>query len=230
MKQQKAFMMNLTFFIRLFHKIRGMRNAFASSIKNNLTIFRDTEMRDCNGLLYVYDEKYMNEMGEEDGRTFLSSDDANRNRALIIENSLKKEIVHICIDGGVIQYGKKCPDYVGDGKPHGRPDCMVFSDNKLLFVELKMNMQTTGDEGRWKNYSKAMGQLQDFLCNYFIPMYSAHNDGIENYYKKGSYYSVICMKTAPEIAGKRNSQRQSRRESFRTATNMDVVVKTTESF
>ncbi len=207
-----------------------MRNAFALSVKNNLTVFRNTEMRDCNSLMYVYDEKYKNDVGEEDGRTFLSSDDANKNRALMIENTSKKEIVHICIDGGVIQYGKKCPDYVGDGKPHGRPDCMVFSDNKLLFIELKMNMETMEDKGRWKKYSEAVGQLQDFLCNYFIPMYSAHNDGIENYYKKGSYYSVICMKTAPELSGKRNSQRQSRRESFRTATNMDVVVKTTESF
>ena len=207
-----------------------MRNAFASSIKNNLTIFRDTEMRDCNGLLYVYDDKYQNEFGEGDGRTFLSSDDANMNRALIIQNPSKKEIVHICIDGGVIRYGKKCYDYVGDGKPHGRPDCMVFSDDKLLFVELKMDMQTESDKGRWARYSEAVGQLQDFLCNYFIPMYSVHNDKIENYYKKGNYYSVICMKSAPVLVGKRNSQRQTRRELFRTTTNMDVVITTTETF
>ena len=207
-----------------------MRNAFALSVMNNLTVFRDTEMRNCNNVLYVYDEKHQNDFGEEDGRTFLSSDDGNKSRALFIENSSEKEIVHICIDGGVIQYGKKCPDYIGDGKPHGRPDCMIFSNDKLLFVELKMDMHTEKDKGRWNRYSEAVGQLQDFLCNYFIPTYAKHNDKIENYYKKGSFYSIICMKTAPVLAGKRNSQRQSRRESFRTATNMDVVVTTTEIF
>ena len=72
-----------------------MRNAFALSVKNNLTVFRNTEMRDCNSLMYVYDEKYQNEVGEEDGRTFLSSDDANKNRALMIENTSKKEKLNL---------------------------------------------------------------------------------------------------------------------------------------
>ena len=222
--------MNLTFFIRLFHRIKGMRNAFASSVKSNLAIHRDTEMRCNNSKIYVYDEKYKNEYGEDDGRTHMTSDDTNKERSLIIENDSEKEIVHFCIDGGIIQYGKKCPDYVGDGKPHGRPDCMLFSNDKLLFVELKMNMQTGEDRGIFKNYKKAVEQLQDFLCNYFIPQYANRNDKIENYYSRGNYYSVICMKTPPRLAGHRNTELQNKKVAFRNATNMDIVVSAIESF
>lgn len=230
MKQVRIFTMNLTFFIRLFHKIRGMRNSFALSIKNNLSIYRDTEMRSRDCRMYVFDEKFKNEIGEDDGRTYLTSDDTNTDRSLIIENNSKKEIVHFCIDGGIIRFGRKCPDYVGDGKPHSRPDCMLFSDDKLIFVELKMNMQTEEDKGVYKNYRRAVDQLQDFLCNYFIPQYASHNDKIDNYYSKGSYYSVICMKTTPRLAGHRNTELQNKKEAFRIATNMDVVVKAIESF
>ena len=223
-------MMSLTFFIRLFHRIRGMRNAFALSVKNHLAIYRDTEMHGQDCLMYVFDERFKNEFGEDDGRTYMTSDDTNRDRSLIIENDSGKEIVHFCIDGGIIQYGKKCPDYVGDGKPHSRPDCMLFSDDKLIFVELKMNMQTTEDKGVFKNYKKAVEQLQDFICEFFIPQYANHNDKIENYYSRGNYYSVICMKTSPRLAGHRNTELQNKKVAFRNATNMDIVVSATESF
>ena len=220
-------MMSLTFCIRLFHRIRGMRNAFASSVKRNLSSFRDTEMRGQDSIMYVFDEKFQNALGQRDGRTYLTPDDTNKDNALTIENLLNKEIVHICIDGGVIQYGKD--DYVGDGQPHGRLDCMVFSDDKLVFVELKMNMQTNLDKRRWEKYSDALNQLQDFICNYFYPKYAMHNDSIENYYKRNNYYSVICMKTAPNI-GDRNTQRQNRQEAFRIATNMKVISTTKVTF
>ena len=207
-----------------------MRNAFASSIKNNLTIFRDTEMRGRDCEMYVFDEKFKNELGEDDGRTYMISNTTNKDKSLVIENNSEKEIIHICIDGGIIRYGRRCPDYVGDGKPHGRPDCLIFSDNKLVFVELKMNMQSDEDKGVFKNYKKALEQLQDFLCNFFIPQYANHNDKIENYYFKGNYYSIICMKIPPRLTGHRNTELQNKRVAFRNATNMDVFVAAREVF
>ena len=213
-------MMILTFCIRLFHRIRGMRNAFASSVRENLSIYRDTEIRGQDNMMYLFDEHFQNVFGIKDGRTYLTSDDTNREKSLIVKNPKRKEIVHICVDGGVIEFGKD--DYVGDGQPHGRPDCMIFSDDKLIFVELKTEMQTNKDEKRWRRYSEALNQLQDFLCNYFYPKYAEHSDSLENYYKRGNYFSVVCMKTAPTIS-ERNTQRQNRQEAFRIATNMKVM-------
>ena len=212
--------MILTFCIRLFHRIRGMRNAFASSVRENLSIYRDTEIRGQDNMMYLFDEHFQNVFGIKDGRTYLTSDDTNREKSLIVKNPKRKEIVHICVDGGVIEFGKD--DYVGDGQPHGRPDCMIFSDDKLIFVELKTEMQTNKDEKRWRRYSEALNQLQDFLCNYFYPKYAEHSDSLENYYKRGNYFSVVCMKTAPTIS-ERNTQRQNRQEAFRIATNMKVM-------
>jgi len=197
-----------------------MRNAFASSVRENLSIYRDTEIRGQDNMMYLFDEHFQNVFGIKDGRTYLTSDDTNREKSLIVKNPKRKEIVHICVDGGVIEFGKD--DYVGDGQPHGRPDCMIFSDDKLIFVELKTEMQTNKDEKRWRRYSEALNQLQDFLCNYFYPKYAEHSDSLENYYKRGNYFSVVCMKAAPTIS-ERNTQRQNRQEAFRIATNMKVM-------
>lgn len=134
---------------------------------------------------------------------------------LTIRNKYCKKNTHICIDGGMITYGLS--DYVGDGQDHERPDCMIFSKNKLFFVELKTNVKTRNDKKRWKEVSKAMRQLKE----YFLFLYSeftTDGNNINSYYASDDIKAVVCMSPKPLLYPSVNSQRLTEIEKFRQST------------
>ena len=137
-----------------------MRNNFCDTIQTIYTSNPYTIDRLCGTTLYAYD-------CSSSRRTFLVESDANKDKSLKITNKRGCEIIHICIDGGIIRYGLE--DYVGDGVPRGRCDCMIFNNNKLLLVEFKMDVEpSTKDKTLWKNFSHAMTQIKDFFLSIYF--------------------------------------------------------------
>ena len=197
-----------------------MRNAFSNAVISYFTPRTFSVERNCANVLYAYDS-------DTDHRTYLTDSDEHKGIALEIRNDSGHEILHICIDGGIIEYGLE--DYVGDGQPHGRCDCMVFSNEKLVFVELKMNTVTTKDKKIWHVCSDAMKQIEDF-SNHLKNVFAVHNDSFFNYYPKGRAYAQVCIKTAPGMAPTRNSQRLTEKDSFTARTDLKVDFKTRIDF
>lgn len=190
-----------------------MRNNFCSIIQTIYTSNPYTIDRLCSTLLYAYDCGLSK-------RTFLVESDTNKDKSLKIKNDKRSEIVHICIDGGIIKHGLE--DYVGDGIPRGRCDCMIFNDNKLLLVELKMDVEPlTKDKTLWKNFSHAMKQIKDFFL-YLKASLQQEGKGINTFYSNDNIIPIICMKYGPNIHPRRNVQRNNEKEKFREETQLKI--------
>lgn len=167
-------------------------------------------------VLYAYDDSTAR-------RTFMTAADDKRNIALQIDNPRQAELVHICIDGGIAEYGLE--NYQGDGHVHERCDCMVFSDTTLRFVEFKMNMTSPLDKTAWRNCSDAMRAIRDFVT-YFYKVFEQHGDSFWNYYPVSSASAIVCIKQSPNMVSKRNSQRLTEKDKFSTATNLKLEFST----
>lgn len=167
----------------------------------------------CGTTLYAYD-------CSSSRRTFLVESDANKDKSLKIINKRGCEIIHICIDGGIIRYGLE--DYVGDGVPRGRCDCMIFNNNELLLVEFKMDVEpSTKDKTLWKNFSHAMTQIKDFFL-YLKASLQQGGEDISTFYSNDNIIPIICMKYGPNIHPKRNVQRNNEKEKFRVETQLKI--------
>lgn len=167
-----------------------MRNNFCNVIQTIYTSNPYTVDRLYSTPLYAYD-------CSSSKRTFLVESDANEAKSLKIINDKRSEIIHICIDGGIIKYGLE--DYVGDGVPRGRCDCMIFDDNQLLFVEFKMDIEPlTKDKTLWKNFSHAMKQIKDFFL-YLKESLQQEGKDLSAFYSNDNIIPIICMKYGPNI-------------------------------
>ncbi len=190
-----------------------MRNNFCDTIQTIYTSNPYTIDRLCGTTLYAYD-------CSSSRRTFLVESDANKDKSLKIINKRGCEIIHICIDGGIIRYGLE--DYVGDGVPRGRCDCMIFNNNELLLVEFKMDVEpSTKDKTLWKNFSHAMTQIKDFFL-YLKASLQQGGEDISTFYSNDNIIPIICMKYGPNIHPKRNVQRNNEKEKFRVETQLKI--------
>ena len=194
--------------------------AFVQALKNYFTSqpFTDDHLNDVT--LYAYDDRASR-------RTFLTADNQQEDISLKIDNANGEEIAHVCIDGGIVEYGLE--RYQGDNQVHERCDCMVFSDSRLLFIEFKMNMTSTADKAVWHNCSEAMRAIRDFVT-YFYQVFLQHNDDFLNHYPKGNASAIVCIKQAPGMHPRRNSQRLTEKSKFTMATNLKVDYTTLCSF
>ena len=197
-----------------------MREAFSNAVSNRFTSHPFTVDRSCEAALYAYDSA-------TDHRTYLTDSDSQKDISLEISNVGETELMHICIDGGVIEYGLE--DYVGDGQPHGRCDCMIFNDAKLVFVEFKMNVETLRDKRIWQICNDAMSQIEDF-SGHLKNVFHQHGDEFSNYYDKGHASALVCIKTAPNMNVRRNSQRLTAKDAFTSRTNLKIEYKTNVAF
>lgn len=163
-------------------------------------------------VIYAYD-------GASEHRTFMTDSEEHKDIALRMDNHGQAEIVHICIDGGIVEYGNAY--YQGDRKVHERCDCMVFSDTRLQFVEFKMNATSTQDKSVWHNCSDAMRAIRDFVT-YFYKVFEEHGDSFWSYYPVPTASAIVCIKQSPSMAPKRNSQRLTEKDKFTAVTNLKV--------
>lgn len=189
-----------------------MTNHFIHAVRTYFTAHPFSDDHSTETLLYAYDDSVA-------GRTFMTTDDDHKSIALQIDNPNGGEIVHICIDGGIAEYGLE--NYQGDGQVHERCDCMVFSDTLLRFVELKMNMTSTLDKTVWRNCSDAMRAIRDFVM-YFYKVFEQHGDSLWNYYPMSAASAIVCIKQTPSMVSKRNSQRLTEKDKFTAITKLKV--------
>lgn len=159
--------------------------------------------------LFIYDDK-------DAEQTFMSEVDTHPGNSMTIINHSQCEVSHICIDGGLIEYG--LPDYVGDGLPHGRNDCMAFTNAMLLLIELKMDVtEVSLDKTRWGRYSEAMHQLSDFYL-YLIKKLEENGHPMDEFYSRSAIHPIVCMKNPPKPSAQRNNEK----EKFRLKTNLII--------
>lgn len=189
-----------------------MIDEFVQAVRAYFTAHPFSDDHSDETVLYAYDDATAH-------RTFMTASDENKNIALQIDNSRQIEITHICIDGGIAEYGLE--NYQGDGQVHERCDCMVFSELVLRFVEFKMNMTSTLDKSAWRNCSDAMRAIRDFVT-YFYRVFEQHDDSFWNYYPVSAASAIVCIKQAPNMVSKRNSQRLTEKDKFTAATNLKV--------
>lgn len=146
--------------------------------------------------IYIRDEMYL-----KPRRTWLSI--IPERSSFEILNPSMNFFSHICIDGGLIEYGRK--DYVGDGKEHGRNDFMIVTDNKLLLVELKMEgLENSQDKSKWRLVSKGLKQIEDFYYH-LQRIFQMNGNDFHSYYGSRQIIPIISIKFKPEL--KRNAQR-----------------------
>lgn len=171
-------------------------------------------LSDNSSLLYVYDlSKY----------TYMTTIKSGEG-CLTVHNDNETEVTHVCVDGGMITYG--CEDYVGDGKTHGRCDCMVFSDSRLFLVELKCNLTTIKDKKRWKAASEAMGQIGDYY-DYLQSQIKEKGQSLSDFFSTNHIKAVVCMSPKPLLRPV-NTQRLTNIERFRASHDGVNLVFTTE--
>lgn len=190
-----------------------MRNSFCAKLESLFTANPYDIDRLSDTILYAYDCK-------QSQRTFLTASAEFCEKSLKITNNKQDEIVHICVDGGLIQYGLE--DYIGDGKKHGRCDCIIFDNDRLLLVEFKMDVKPlTMDKTLWGNFSSAMTQIKDFYL-YLKDRFLQSGNDLHEFYTTTNIIPIICMKYTPNIHPKRNAQRNNEKERFRMATNLKI--------
>lgn len=169
------------------------------------------------GHLYVYDDKTLKQ-------TIMTNFNNFPHISLQLSNPLNYEVKHICVDGGLIAYGLF--DYVGDGLPHGRNDCIVFTNTELLLIELKMDvLEDSLDKTRWGRYKEAMLQISDFYL-YLLNCLDKIEKPMDRFFIHSKIHPIVCMKNPPKASAQRNNEK----EKFRIKTRLNIETLTSYEF
>jgi hypothetical protein len=191
-----------------------MKEGFCSQILNIYPNKTDCVDKLSEELIYVYDCENKNKT------IFTSELPIESDKSFKIKNENKTEVVHICIDGGLIEKGK---DYIGDKGSHGRFDCMVLDNNKLLLLELKMNVISSSSNTLYKRFYEGMEQIQECYL-YFKGKFIELGDDVNNYFDNGNIISVIGFKEDVKKRIRRNTQLDTKRERFRINTGIKIDI------
>lgn len=122
---------------------------FYESIKDK---FNPVSMDSASDIeLYIRDYNHTTEM---------TSGDSHLSESLRIVNNNLRIIRHICVDGGLIEWGKE--NYIPNDtrKKVGRPDCIIGYDGAVMYVELKMD---TLPQNIISRTIKGIQQISDFV-------------------------------------------------------------------
>lgn len=113
-----------------------------------------------------------------------------------IHNPNYTKIAHICIDGDFIPFGQEKYDHNSKKISDGRPDSLVFSENTLVFLELKVEQEeaTFGktDDVKWTAFFRGLTQIEDF-----VRFLRSNTFEVKDYFQKVE--AVICMRFEPRI-------------------------------
>lgn len=157
---------------------------------------------------YIYDDKAKH-------KSFVCNT-ANM-QTVTIQNWLSH---HLCVDGGLIRYGKR--NYMeGQTIRFGRCDSIVFDNNDLWFIELKMDVTSTLDIQLWRELKGGMRQISDFMFNIRFKM-SKKRTPLEKYFTLYHQHCAVCMKTYPKM----NTARNNYLENFRIETGVKLSKQT----
>lgn len=190
--------MNVHNFTALLDSIKMEPDAFHTSLSS--------------GEMYGYDVK-----AEE--RTYMTDSILDKDKGLVVSNPLSKELHHVCVDGGLVKYGLY--DYVGDGEPHGRFDSILYTEEKVLFVEYKMESTSDKDKTKWARFSDGMNQIADYFVHMLL-LIQLKSDDFWNYYSKENVIPFICMSNIPNMNPRVNAQRFAEMEKFRLRTGLKI--------
>ena len=191
-----------------------MKEGFCSQILNIYPNKTDCVDKLSDELIYIYDCENKNKT------IFTSKLPIESDKSFKIKNENKTEVIHICIDGGLIEKGK---DYVRDGKSHGRFDCMLLDNNKLLLLELKMNVTSSSEMNLYKRFCKGLEQIQEYYI-YLKEKFDELGDDVNNYFGKGNIISIIGFKEEVKKRFRRNAQFNTKREEFRKNTGIKIDI------
>lgn len=163
--------------------------------------------------IYVYDSK------EEDRTIFMSakSNDCGDNRFKIINND-NKEIIHICVDGVLIKKGEA---YDEKEEFKGRFDCMVFDEDKLLLIELKLNTVSDNQKTLAGRIREGITQIKEYYC-YLERRFGDENDSVKNYFKEEYIISMIVVNSKIKENFRWTTQLNASRERFRQKTGSKI--------
>lgn len=126
-----------------------MRNKFCSKILELYPKKEEFVDRCSDFLIYAYD------CNERERTVFTSQIEGDSDKVFRVINKQEKEIVHICVDGGLLEKG------VGGS----RFDCMVFDDGKLLLIEFKLNVTSNKEMTLHKRFSDGINQIKEYFLS-----------------------------------------------------------------
>lgn len=171
----------------------------------------------CEAEMYAFDVKD----GNNSHTSFTDDSTYSAHAFKVVNQEPQIDVTHICVDGGLIEYGKW--DYVGDGKIHGRNDCLIISDDQLIFVELKTEITSEDDKNIWKNFNSGAKQIKDFYI-YFRNLLESQGRPISSFFPNlnSNVLALVCIYPYPKLTiGPRKipmTNRQKDLEKFRIAT------------
>lgn len=166
-------------------------------------------------------EMYAFDINETHHTSFSADAEMKGKSFTLINQDPPITVTHICVDGGLIEWGKE--DYVGDGVIRGRNDCLLITDEQLILVELKTDLTSEEDKNIWKNFSKGMCQLCDFYI-YMRDRLFLEGRPISSFFvSPENTNAFVCIHPYPKLpsASRKiaSTQRMTEIERFRTKTN-----------
>jgi len=186
------------------------RTEFLRDLKSIFTFFETTL---DNNNLYIYETEKTNVNNIVQKFTIMKNI-IPTNQFFHIINKPNNYITHICIDGDIIPYRQEKYNPNSLAHSDGRPDCMLFDNLKLFFVELKVEQLDSSfdkDKTKWRLFSKAMHQIVDFIEFLKIEL-NKIGKTIFDFYPDNLIKGIICMRFEPDLSTqKRNAQRNSER-------------------
>lgn len=122
-----------------------------------------------------------------------------------VSNPNNTQIAHICIDGDFIPFGQEKYDSNSPKRKDGRPESLIFNENILIFLELKVEQEdaTFGkeDDIKWTAFFKGLTQIEDF-----VNFLRSNSVEVKDYFQKVE--AVICMRFEPRLVSntRRNTE------------------------
>jgi len=155
--------------------------------------------------LFVYEVTEKDEWGKEIRKFTEMSNIQPTTRHFKVKNSDNmSQTAHICIDGDFINYRQEKYNNSSTSPSDGRPDSIVFNNQKFLFLELKVEQEEdtkTKEDPKWKLFFKGANQILDFvnfLRDYGVEIKSYLND----------IYGVVCFRFEPNFSIRSNGNTQ----------------------
>lgn len=180
-----------------------MQDVFIQNLRNHFKIYDFTENFSSEQYIYVQEIKGSDSNGYKIKYTVLT-EQLPLERHFKIYNSREEKIAHICIDGDFIPYGQYKYDNLSANLKDGRPESMIFNNDTLVFLELKVEQEeaTFGKEdAKWKKFFEGVGQIADFVA--FL---RNHSFEVKDYF--ANIYAIVCMRFEPSFRSnaKRNNE------------------------